>query len=75
MLPTGFYLATECITWIPKKTSVMQFYSAAHKTALITFTNCLQSDILEAVAPKYGEVERVTANILIAINIPNNTKK
>ncbi len=38
--------------WIPKKTAVMQISSISHKAVSISFINCLQSDTLEAVAPK-----------------------
>lgn len=41
-------------------------YSTSHKAVSITFTNCLQSDILEAVAPKNRQVECNAAHILIS---------
>lgn len=45
-----FHLASECVTLIQCCTFLLL------QTISITFTNCLQSDILKAVAPKVGKL-------------------
>lgn len=78
-----FHLATECIIWITKKKNKKKCewcssFSTAHKAVSITFTNCLESDILKAVAPKKWarRTHRSTHLDLYTLKkFPNNTKK
>ena len=50
-----------------KKSQWCSSFSTAHKAVSITFANCLESDILKAVAPKNGHVAHTAAHILISI--------
>lgn len=61
-----------------KKCEWCSSFSTAHKAVSITFTNCLESDILKAVAPKKlaRRTHRSTHLDLYTLKkFPNNTKK
>lgn len=51
----------------------MQFSSTVHKSVLVTFTNCLQSNILKAVALEEWACQAL--HMFFDLETPKNTSK